>query len=182
MLFRPTELRDAYVVEIQRLEDSRGFFGRSFCRREFMEHGLNPVVDQCNVSVNKRSGTLRGMHYQAPPHQEAKLVRCTKGAIFDAIIDLRPESPTFKQHFSVILSEQNLLMLYIPEGFAHGFQTLEDDTEVFYQMSESFHPESSRGVRWDDPAFGINWPPAERIINDRDRNYPDFAVEPGARL
>ena len=165
------------MIEIQRLEDARGFFGRSFCRREFLEHGLNPAVEQCNVSVNKKRGTLRGMHYQASPHDEAKLVRCTKGAIFDAIIDLRPESPSFTRYFSLVLSDQNRLMLYIPEGFAHGFQTLQDDSEVFYQMSESFHPESARGVRWNDPAFGIDWPPAERIINDRDRNYPDFAVE-----
>jgi len=159
------------------LEDSRGFFGRSFCRREFMEHGLDPCVDQCNVSFNKRRGTLRGMHYQAAPHQEAKLVRCTRGAIFDAIIDLRPESSTFKRHFSITLSEQNLLMLYIPEGFAHGFQTLEDDTEVFYQMSKGFHPEAARGVRWNDPAFAIEWPSAERIMNERDRNYSNFIIE-----
>ena len=181
MLFRSTELQGAYVIELQRFEDPRGFFGRSFCRKEFMDHGLNPCVEQCNVSFNKRRGTLRGMHYQAAPYQEAKLVRCTRGAIFDAIIDLRRESPTFKRHFSLTLSEQNLLMLYIPEGFAHGFQTLEDDTEVFYQMSESFHPESARGVRWDDPAFGIEWPAAERILNDRDRNYGDFAIEPGTK-
>lgn len=181
MLFRSTELQGAYVIEVQRMEDPRGFFGRSFCRKEFMDHGLNPCVDQCNVSFNKKQGTLRGMHYQAIPHREAKLVRCTRGAIFDAIIDLRPESPTFKRHFSLTLSEQNLLMLYIPEGFAHGFQTLENDTEVFYQMSESFHPESARGVRWDDPAFGIEWPSAERIMNERDRNYPDFVVEPGTK-
>src|SRR5213080_1875324 len=135
MLFRPTQLRGAYVLEIQRLEDSRGFFGRSFCRREFMEHGLDPCVDQCNVSFNKRKGTLRGMHYQAAPHEEAKLVRCTRGAIHDVIIDLRPASPTFKQWLAATLSSDNRHMLYVPEGIAHGFQTLEDECEVFYQIS-----------------------------------------------
>jgi dTDP-4-dehydrorhamnose 3,5-epimerase len=131
---------------------------------------------QCNVSFNKRKGTLRGMHYQAAPHEEAKLVRCNRGAIYDAIVDLRSGSPTFKQYAAAELSAENGAMLYIPEGFAHGFQTLEDNTEVFYQMSEFFAPDYARGVRWDDPAFGIKWPAADRIMIDRDRMYPDFKV------
>lgn len=131
---------------------------------------------QCNVSFNKLKGTLRGMHYQVAPFEEAKLIRCNRGAIFDAIIDLRPESPTFKRSFGLDLSAENGTMLYIPEGFAHGFQTLEDNTEVFYQMSQFYSPQHARGVRWDDPAFGIKWPAAERILIERDRTYPDFGV------
>jgi len=130
------------------------------------------------VSFNKRGGTLRGLHYQAAPHEETKLVRCTSGAIFDVIVDLRPDSPTRAAHYAVILSAANRRMLYVPRGFAHGFQTLQDDTEVAYQMSEFHHPESQRGVRWDDPAFGIAWPPvAERIITERDRSYPDLQLQ-----
>jgi len=155
-------------------EDDRGFFARTFCRQEFEERGLNPRVVQCNVSFNKRKGSLRGMHFQTSPYAEAKLVRCTAGSIYDVIIDLRPSSPAFKKHLGVELSARNRKMLYIPEDFAHGFQTLEDDTEVFYQMSQYYSPEHSRGVRWDDPAFGISWPPGERIIIERDRTYPDF--------
>ncbi len=155
-------------------EDDRGFFARTFCRREFEAHGLNPQVVQCNVSFNKRKGSLRGMHFQASPHSEAKLVRCTAGSIYDVIIDLRASSSAFRKHFGVELSARNRKMLYVPEEFAHGFQTLEDDTEVFYQMSQYYSPEHSRGVRWDDPAFGISWPPGERIIIERDRTYPDF--------
>jgi dTDP-4-dehydrorhamnose 3,5-epimerase len=131
---------------------------------------------QCNVSYNKLKGTLRGMHYQAAPCEEAKLVRCNRGAIYDAIIDLRRGSPTFKQSFGVELSAENGTALYVPEGFAHGFQTLEDNTEVFYQMSQFYSPENARGVRWDDPAFGIEWPAADRILIERDQSYPDFGV------
>ncbi len=155
-------------------EDDRGFFARTFCRREFEVRGLNPQVVQCNVSFNKRKGSLRGMHFQASPYSEAKLVRCTAGSIYDVIIDLRASSSAFRKHFGVELSARNRKMLYIPEEFAHGFQTLEDDTEVFYQMSQYYSPEHSRGVRWDDPAFEILWPPGERIIIERDRTYPDF--------
>ena len=155
-------------------EDDRGFFARTFCRREFEARGLNPQVVQCNVSFNKRKGSLRGMHFQASPYSEAKLVRCTAGSIYDVIIDLRASSSAFRKHFGVELSARNRKMLYIPEEFAHGFQTLEDDTEVFYQMSQYYSPEHSGGVRWDDPAFGISWPPGERIIIERDRTYPDF--------
>jgi dTDP-4-dehydrorhamnose 3,5-epimerase len=162
------------VIEPERREDDRGFFARTFCEKEFAEHGLETRVAQCNISFNRRKGTLRGMHYQAAPFEEAKLVRCTMGAIFDAIIDLRPASPTFKKSFGVELTALNRRILYIPRDFAHGFQTLADDTEVFYQMAQVYSAEHARGVRWNDPAFGISWPPDERTINERDKNYPDF--------
>ena len=175
MIFSETKLPGAFIIEIQRLEDERGFFGRSFCSLEFEERGLNPFVAQCNVSFNRDAGTLRGMHFQAAPHAEEKLVRCTRGALYDVIIDLRPESPSFKRWVSLELTEDNGRMLYIPKGFAHGFQTLADKTEIFYQMSTCYHPESGRGVRWNDPAFGIQWPAADRVIlSDRDRLWPDY--------
>ncbi len=173
MLFTETNLRGVWIVDLERREDERGFFARSWCRDEFAAHGLNPALVQCNISFNKRKGTLRGMHYQAAPHEEAKLVRCTAGAIYDVAVDLRPGSATFRQWMSVELTAQNRRMLYISEGLAHGFQTLEAETEVFYQMFESYHPESARGVRWNDPAFGIDWPAAsERLLSERDRSYP----------
>jgi dTDP-4-dehydrorhamnose 3,5-epimerase len=156
-------------------EDERGFFARTWCERECGERGMNLHVAQCNVSFNKKVGTLRGLHYQAAPFEEAKLVRCTHGSIYDVIVDLRPASPTFKRHLAVVLSAGNRRALYVPEGCAHGFQTLEDDTEVFYQMSAPYSADHARGVRWDDPAFGIEWPAAERNMADRDRAYPDFA-------
>ena len=174
MIFTETKLAGAFVIELERHTDERGFFARTFCQQEFEAHGLKAEVAQCNVSFNKRKGTLRGMHYQAAPFAEAKLVRCTAGSIYDVIIDLRPASATFKRHFAVELSAENHRMLYIPEDFAHGFQTLEDNTEVFYQMAQRYSAEHARGVRWNDPAFGIEWPKSERIIIERDRNYPDF--------
>ncbi len=174
MIFTETKLAGAFVIEMERRTDQRGFFARTFCQQEFEAYGLNTQVVQCNVSFNKRTGTLRGMHYQAAPFAEAKLVRCTSGSIYDVIIDLRPASATFKQYFTVELSAENCRMLYIPEDFAHGFQTLQDDTEVFYQMAQRYSAEHARGVRWNDPAFGIEWPEGERIITDRDQNYPDF--------
>lgn len=175
VIFTETKLKGAFIIEPERLEDGRGFFARTFCQEEFKVHGLNPRVVQCNISFNKKKGTLRGMHYQVAPHKEAKLVRCTRGAIYDVIVDLRPDSPTLKQWVAVELTADNRRMFYIPEGFAHGFLTLEDDTEVFYQMSEFYHPECARAVRWDDPAFGIKWPTAgQRIISAKDRGYPNF--------
>jgi dTDP-4-dehydrorhamnose 3,5-epimerase len=175
MIFRETKLQGAFIVEVQRLEDDRGFFGRSFCRHEFVGRGLNPEVAQCNISFNRDAGTLRGMHYQVTPHAEAKLVRCVRGSVYDVIVDLRQESPTFRQWISLELTENNRWMLYIPEGFAHGFQTLVDNTEIFYQMSKFYNPESARGVRWNDPAFGIQWPAKDRaILSDRDRDWPDY--------
>jgi dTDP-4-dehydrorhamnose 3,5-epimerase len=174
VIFKPTELPGAYVIEAERFEDVRGYFARTFCENEFKTQGLEIRIAQCNVSFNRRKGTLRGMHYQATPFEESKLVRCTRGAVFDVIIDLRRESPTFKKHIAVQLDERNCKMLYIPAGLAHGFQTLEDDTEIFYQMSQVHSAEQARGVRWNDPAFGIQWPHDERTILERDRNYPDF--------
>jgi len=174
VIFIETKLKGAFTVEPELVQDGRGFFARTFDQKEFEAHGLNPRVAQCNISFNKKKGTLRGMHYQIAPYQEAKLVCCTKGAIYDVIIDLRKASPTLKQWVGVELTAQNRRMLYIPEGFAHGFQTLEDNTEVFYQMSEFYHPESARGVPWNDPAFGAVWPDDIRVISDRDRQYPDF--------
>jgi dTDP-4-dehydrorhamnose 3,5-epimerase len=177
VIFTETKLKGAYVIEPEKLEDERGFFARSHCFREFEKQGLIPQVVQCNISYNVKKGTLRGMHYQVTPHEEAKLVRCTTGSIYDVIIDLRKESPSFKKHFGVILSSENRKMLYIPEKFAHGFITLEDNTEVFYQMSQFYAPDSARGFRWNDPAFGIDWPIGVTIISDRDRNYPDFEYD-----
>lgn len=174
MKFSTTALAGAYIIDIEPVTDERGFFAKSWCRREFEKYGLNSNLAQCGISFNKKRGTLRGMHHQAKPHEEAKVVRCTRGAVYDVIVDLHSESPTFKQWIAVELNAENRRMLYIPPGFAHGFQSLMDDTEVFYQISEFYHPDFARGVRWDDPAFGIQWPPAERIISDKDRQYQDF--------
>ena len=174
MKFTETKLGGVFVVELEALEDERGFFARSWCAREFEAQGLQRHFVQSNISFNKKKGTLRGMHYQADPRQEVKLVRCTRGAIYDVVIDLRPDSPTFTKWISITLTEDNHMSAYIPEGFAHGFQSLEDCTEVFYQMSEFFAPECARGVRWNDPAFGIKWPPGERTISKKDQEYPDF--------
>jgi len=174
VIFLETGLAGALLIEPERQEDARGFFARTWCQREFTDHGLNARLVQCNVSFNKKRGTLRGMHYQVAPHEEAKLVRCTRGSLYDVMIDLRPASPTFKKHVGVVLTDQSRKMLYVPEGCAHGFQTLEDETEVFYQMSEFYAPDCARGLRWDDPAFGIRWPLEERTMSERDRSYPDF--------
>ncbi|HKW94439.1 MAG TPA: dTDP-4-dehydrorhamnose 3,5-epimerase [Methylomirabilota bacterium] len=176
MIFAETPIPGVWIIEPERLADERGFFARSWCEREWASRGLNPRIVQCNISFNKRRGTLRGMHYQAPPFEEAKLVRCIRGAIHDVVIDLRPESTTFKRHAAVRLDAESRRMLYVPEGVAHGFQTLEDETEIFYQMSEFYAPDHARGVRWDDPAFGIQWPPDDRTISARDRTYPDFTL------
>lgn len=171
MIFTETKLKGAFIIDIESREDERGFFARSWCEDEFKELGLNPRLVQCNISFNKKCGTLRGMHYQASPFPEAKLVRCTMGMIYDVIIDLRAGSPTFKQWFSLELSAESRRALYVPEDFAHGFQTLIDNTEVFYQMSEFFHPECARGVRWNDPSFGVVWPIAEKFLSDRDGEF-----------
>jgi dTDP-4-dehydrorhamnose 3,5-epimerase len=174
MIFTETKLKGAFIIDVEPREDERGFFARSWCMDEFEKRGLNPRLTQCNISFNKKRGTLRGMHYQAAPFAEAKLVRCTMGAIYDVIIDLRPSSETFKQWTSVELTAENRRALYIPEDFAHGFQTLVDDTEVFYQMSEFYHPECARGVRWNDPVFGVEWLITSPIISDRDTEYSNF--------
>jgi dTDP-4-dehydrorhamnose 3,5-epimerase len=174
VIFKPTALPGAFLIEPDRREDVRGYFARTYCEKEYAEQGLDSHVSQCSVSFNHRRGTLRGMHYQSAPFEEVKVVRCNRGSIYDVIIDLRPDSPAYKKWFAAQLDELNGNMLYIPKGFAHGFQTLADNTEVFYQMSQVFSAEHARGVRWNDPSFSIDWPEAERIILDRDRNYPDF--------
>jgi dTDP-4-dehydrorhamnose 3,5-epimerase len=175
VIFTETKLRGAFLLELEQFEDERGFFARCWSEKEFSDRGLNPRLVETNISFNNKQGTLRGMHFQIPPHAQPKLVRCSAGAIYDVIIDLRPESVTFKQWIGVELTAANYRQLYIPEGFAHGFQTLAKNTEVFYQMSAPYVSESARGVRWNDPAFSIDWPPAERIIIARDQTYPDFA-------
>ena len=175
MQFVETELPGAFLVKPQPHLDERGLFARTWCELEFAEHGIRMSVRQCNISVNRRRGTLRGLHYQAAPYHEAKTVTCVRGAIHDVIVDLRSTSPTFKRYVAVELTAENRHMLYIPPGLAHGYQTLMDDSEVYYQMSELYVPEMARGVRWNDPAFGIAWPPVEqRIMSPLDRDHPDF--------
>jgi len=177
VIFTETPLEGAFVIEPELLEDARGFFARTWCERDFAARGLVTQIAQCSTSFNKKKGTLRGLHYQAPPFAETKIVRCILGSMFDVIVDLRAGSATFTRHFAVELSAENRKMLYIPVGFAHGFQTLADDTEVLYQISEFYSSQHARGVRWDDPAFDIRWPSDDRTIIDRDRTYPDFRAE-----
>jgi dTDP-4-dehydrorhamnose 3,5-epimerase len=177
MIFTETKLPGAYLIQIERHEDERGFFARTWCQHEFEENGLNPSLVQCNLSHNARKGTLRGMHYQDVPYQEAKLVSCIRGAIYDVIIDIRPGSPSFGAHLGAILTAQTHEMLYVPEGFAHGFLTLEDETQVFYQMSEFYAPDYARGFRWNDPTFNVQWPAEVRVISTRDASYPDFLMK-----
>ena len=176
MTFEEASLPGAYVIGLERREDDRGFFARTFCVHEFADRGLETGLVQANMSWNPKQGTLRGMHFQRPPHAEVKVIRATHGAIYDVIIDLREDSPTFKRWFGVELTEENRAALYVPEGFAHGFQTLVPDTEVHYLVTEFYTPDAEGGVRWDDPAFRIEWPdaPAGRVMTDRDRDYPDF--------
>jgi dTDP-4-dehydrorhamnose 3,5-epimerase len=178
VLFLETKLPGVVEIHMEPRFDERGFFARTWCQNEFVENGLDARLVQCSVSFNKSKGTLRGMHLQAEPWPETKLVRCTQGAIYDVVIDLRPQSPTFKQWIGVFLTAANRDMLYIPPGCGHGFLTMEDDTEVFYQMSEFYHPELARGVRWDDPAFQIVWPGEMEVISERDRTYPNFEEMP----
>ena len=174
MIFERTDVDGVWVVEPERFEDERGFFARIWDTTAFAEHGLNAALVQSSISYNRASGTLRGLHYQAPPHEEAKLVRCTSGAVFDVALDLRAESATYLRWHGVELSATNRRALYVPEGCAHGFLTLTDDSEVLYLISEFWTPDAGRGVRWNDPAFGIAWPGDVIVINDRDRTYPDF--------
>jgi dTDP-4-dehydrorhamnose 3,5-epimerase len=174
MRFTETGLKGGYLVDIERRVDGRGFFSRGWCRREFESQGLNPNLAQANIGFSDRKGTLRGMHYQVPPYQEAKLVRCTMGAIYDVVIDLRPDSATYRQWYGVELTADNRRMLYVPEGCAHGYETLVDDTEVFYQTSQFYAPECARGVRYDDPAFRVAWPSTVLVISDADRKWPFY--------
>ena len=176
MIFIETQLAGAYIIDVERYEDERGFFARTWSVEELAEHGLETALAQCSISYNHQAGTLRGMHYQAELYAEVKLVRCTAGAIYDAIIDLRRDSPTWKQWVAVELTAENRRMLYIPKGFAHGFQTLSEGSEVFYQISASYEPSAGRGVRWNDPAFSIEWPLPISVIAQRDATYPDYAI------
>lgn len=177
MIFTETKLKGAFVVEPERLSDERGFFARSWSAREFAARGIESRLVECNISFNKKKGTLRGMHFQKAPHGQAKLVRCTMGAIYDVIIDLRPASQTFRQWIAAELTAANGRMLFVPEEFAHGFQTLEDNTEVFYQMSEIYVPESARGTKWNDPMFGIEWPMPYSVISEKDRTYAHLEAQ-----
>ena len=174
MIFRETELNGAFLIEPERLEDNRGFFARAWCRKEFMAHGLTGALVQSNISFNKRTGTLRGMHFQTAPYEEAKLVRCTMGAVYDVIIDLRPDSSTFLRWIAAELTAENRKMLYVPENFAHGYQTLANNTEVFYQVSQFYSPGSEQGLRYNDPTFGIKWPMDVQVISHKDRSWPDY--------
>ncbi len=175
MIFRETELRGAYVIELERHFDSRGFFARGWCEREFEAHGLRGSFVQGNVSYNTRKGTLRGMHYQAAPFEEDKTLRCTRGSAYVVIVDLRRESPSFRKWIGTELTETNYQSLYVPRNFATGFQTLQDDTEILYGMTQFFSPGHGRGFRWDDPSFALKWPEAEtRIISEKDKSWPDF--------
>lgn len=176
MRFHETTIPGVFEIYLEPRIDDRGFFARSWCAAEFESRGLNPKLVQCNVSFNERKGTLRGIHYQATPFGESKLVRCTRGSIYDVVVDLRPQSTTFRRWICAKLTAANRHMLYVPEGCGHGFLTLEDGTEVFYQMSEFYCEEAARGVRWDDPAFSIVWPESVQVISERDRTYPDFAI------
>jgi len=177
MIFTETELPGAYVVDLEPIEDDRGFFARAWSRQDLAGHGLEDRIEQCSLSLNHRRGTLRGLHFQRAPHEEVKLVRCVRGALWDVIVDLRPDSPTFRRWVGVELDEGNRRALYVPRGCAHGFQTLADATEVFYMISDAYAPEASGGVRWNDPAFGIQWPlGAPTVISDRDSDWPDFAL------
>lgn len=174
MIFSPVSLEGAFILDPEPIEDSRGAFARTWCEREARDHGLNPRIAQVSLSRNLRAGTLRGMHYQRAPHAECKLVRCVRGALYDVIVDLRQDSPTFGRWEAFELTWDNGRQIYIPEGFAHGFQTLADGTDVLYQMSEFHHPESAAGFRWNDPAFGIQWPRPDPMLSPRDAGFPDF--------
>lgn len=174
MKFTETELPGAFIIDLELREDSRGFFARAFCANEFAEHGLETSYPQCNTSWNHSAGILRGLHMQMPPHGEVKVVRCTKGAIVDVIVDMRPDSSTFLKHIKVELTADNHRMLYVPVGFGHGYQTLVPDTEVFYMVSEFYTPGAERGLRWNDPSFGIQWPDMNPILSEKDANAPDY--------
>lgn len=179
MIFTETILKGAFVIDLEPVRDERGMFARTWCQKEFEVQGINVTWVQNNISVNTRKGTLRGMHYQIAPHEEVKLVRCTTGAIYDVIVDLRPASPTYCQHVGMVLSAENRRLLYIPQKFAHGFLTLQDQTEVFYHMSEFHTPGFARGFRWDDSTFHIEWPEAINAMSEKDRSWPPFVPDSG---
>jgi dTDP-4-dehydrorhamnose 3,5-epimerase len=174
MIFTKTKIKDVYILEPELLADDRGFFARSFCKEEFRQSGLETDIVQSNISYNRKKGTLRGMHYQTAPYEEAKIVSCTKGAIYDIVLDLRKDSETYMEWIAIELTDKNFKMVYVPKGHAHGFQTLKDNTIVYYQMTEFFHPECSKGIKWDDPSFKIKWPIDKLTISSKDRSYPNF--------
>lgn len=174
MIFIQTKLKGAYIIEIEKLSDERGFFSRSWCNREFQDHGLNSKMVQANIGFSRKKGTLRGLHYQMPPHEEVKTVRCTMGAIFDVIVDLRSDSPTYRQWISAELNSENRRMIYVPEGFAQGYITLTDNTEIYYNTSQFYSPDFARGVRYDDPSFSIEWPINVKVISDADKSWPRY--------
>ena len=176
MIFSETRLQGAFVVDLEPIADGRGFFARSWCRKEFEKNGLNTDLAQCNLSFNHRKGTVRGMHFQLAPYREVKLVRCIRGAIYDVIVDLRSDSATFKSWVGVELSAESRRMFYVPEGFAHGYQTIVDNSEVFYQTSQFYQPDAECGYRWNDPAFGIQWPHEVTQISNKDKGYPDIQL------
>ena len=175
MIFTETPLKGAFVLEVNKLKDERGFFGRTYCQHELEQHGLTNNIAQANVSFNPKKGTMRGMHYQVDPYQETKLVRCTRGALYDVIIDLRPNSSTYKQWFGIELTQDNYTMLFVPEDFAHGFVTLEDNTEAIYQVSEFYTPGAEQGIRWNDPGIAIDWPIEPGVVSEKDASWPDFS-------
>jgi len=177
VIFTEAKLKGAYIIELEKLEDERGFFARTWDQKQFEERGLNSKLVQCNISFNEKKGTLRGLHYQTSPYEEVKLVRCTRGSVFEVMIDLRKKSETYKQWIGYELSSQNYKTLYVPEGFALGHQTLEDNTELFYQMSQLYTPKYGRGIRWDDPAFNITWPLKPTIISKKDLSFENFKTE-----
>ncbi|HTE24847.1 dTDP-4-dehydrorhamnose 3,5-epimerase [Flavitalea sp.] len=174
MIFTEITIKDAFLIDIKRFEDERGFFGRAFCQHEMKEHGLNDLVAQTNLSHNPKKGTLRGLHYQDAPHEESKLVRCTRGSLFDVLVDLRKGSPTYCQWYGTTLTADSFTMLYVPEGCAHGFLTLEDNTDIMYQVSNFYAPGAEKGLLWNDSAFAIQWPMDPVIISEKDRNQPAF--------
>lgn len=174
MIFEETPLKGAYTINLNRFEDERGFFARSYCRKEFEDHGITAQIVQANLSYSKKKGTLRGIHYQISPFEETKLVRCIRGAVYDVIIDLRKDSPTYKQWFGIELNEENYTMLFVPESFGHGYQTLKDHTEVIYMVSQFYAPGAERGIRWNDPVFGIQWPAEVKVISSKDANWDEY--------
>jgi len=176
MIFRELELKGSFIIEIEKIEDERGFFGRAWCQNEFEKHGLNPIIKQINTSLTLKKGTVRGLHYQVDPYQESKLIRCTRGKIYDVIIDLRPDSPTFMKWVGNELAQDNYKMVYVPENFAHGFISIEDESEVYYLVSEPYTPGAERGIRWNDKAFNINWPIPVNIVSEKDASIPNFNI------
>ena len=179
MIFTETKLRGAFIIDLERREDERGFFSRTFCQKEFAEHGLRPIIAQANIAFNARKGTLRGMHFQYPPAAESKLVRCTRGAVLDIIVDLRPESPTYLQHISVELNESNMRAVYVPERFAHGYQALRDNTDTSYQVGEFYTPQAEGGLMYNDPALGLEWPLPVAVISQKDLSFSPLAEVEG---